>query len=228
MTATKLDSPRTIQRSRRGLWFLCFSVFLHLMVIGLLSRSNYSAPQIKRDDPKAIVAKLVFAQLPPIQEQESISAQIPESPQMQEKEAPETAPEVEKIQNETHPEIEQTKVAKPILEDTTSPVMPNVRRPLTSTGLTQRYMQQRNNEKLDMLVEQEVRHFRKQQQSPDLNIPEFDPYAEDQSVRKPQIVACDKTATKIFSMVGNMMGGNMRCREKPDIDEFINKRLEKR
>ena len=216
ITASSIDFWQPSRHSHRGFWFVCLSFLLHVLIICLLSHRNSEQPVVASSKAiQVIEATLIFSKLAEIQSQPSTSQQMTK---------------VEKLTEEKRIGLSETQPilipTKP-LNEKSQPERIRRAKGSSSQKLTQRYMQQQNTEQLNGLIEQEVKQYRQYQNSPDLEIPAFEPNAEQQRQTKPKIIACDKTAAKIFAFVGNSMGGKMRCRDKPNIDEFINRRLNK-
>lgn len=228
ITASKIDFPQPSRRSRVGLWFVCFSFLLHVLIIGLLSHRNSERPVVESsEETQVIEATLIFPKLPEIPlEPSTLRPATKAEEQIEEKQVEVSETQAEELIDSLS-NTEPVLIPSKSLNENAKPEPLRRAKALSSQGFTQRYMQQRNVEQLNGLIEQEVKQYREQQNAPDLEIPAFDPNAQEKRLTKPTIVACDKTAAKIFAIIGNTMGGKMRCRDKPNIDEFINRRLDK-
>jgi hypothetical protein len=185
--------------------------------------------QIEREK-KPIEAVLVYPTLPPSKPTETQKTEVNVS---------EPEPQTEIVQQEPIPQEELPEVSEQPTDvnigaqDSSNQVAETVRQaqPKTTPSLitgssTKQFLQRQFESELQNLSETESEQYRQSITSPELNIPDWQ-NIEEEPVVKPVTVRCDNTAAKTVRLLGNIMGGRMRCADKPDIDQFIQKRLNK-
>lgn len=87
-----------------------------------------------------------------------------------------------------------------------------------------------NKTKLQELAQQAAREYQQQKNSPELNLKRVDPFVtEDQKLRdKVQVrVNCSGNTNKVAIVLSGFMGGTLKCSKGPNIDSFIQNRLNK-
>ena len=149
ITASKIDFPQPSRRSSVGLWFVCFSFLLHVLIIGLLSHRNSERPVVESlEETQVIEATLIFPKLPEIPSEPSTlqpATKAEERIDENQAEVSETQAEelIDSLSN-----TEPVPIPSKPLNENAKPAPPSRAKALSSQGFTQRYMQQRNVEQL--------------------------------------------------------------------------------
>ncbi|MDM7861230.1 hypothetical protein QTP81_11555 [Alteromonas sp. ASW11-36] len=220
--------------SNRGiLVFVVVSLVIHTLVVVIVSRGGVTTPAVAPNKAAPIKARIIYPPLP-VQVEETTPDLTDNQP-------------IEKIEVALESELEQT-VETPLepLPDATQQDTP----PFSSTeelstepanqvesesqgsfgsssmSLTERYFNRLHQQHIQSQGEIASQEYRRSITSPDLDLPTMAEIAEEPGP-KTQTVACDDTAANVLRIISQLAGGTLRCRDKPDIDEFIQKRLDK-
>ena len=227
--APKVESLNRHRSRKNELVFVGISVLIHVIAIGIMMRPTPNPiPSHSKPEERAIKARIIYPTLPqqaaleplPVEEEPTLADTKP----MVSDEPPEqiSAPTERLADTEQDRRQQEQQTLKPEVSGNSASSQR-----VSSGRAIKRFMQQQNNQAIESLSRQQSATYARQLNSPDLNLPEY-VAPQDQQLIKPKIVACDKTAVKVFKTLSQIMGGNLRCLEQPNIDEFIQKRLEKR
>ncbi|MBT0586126.1 hypothetical protein [Alteromonas oceanisediminis] len=220
----RLTTSVAVQRFPLAKVVLCSLLVHALIVAGLMWLGD--RPESLRSTPnsRSIDATLVFVEQPPPPPAE-VKAEV--EPEVVSQSPPLTSPGIASdTPAKAEPDVIQQDIPVPEVETRPS-------REQRSSGIlstqqsTQSFLQKYHQQRVGSLSEQQSQQYRQQQRSPNLNIPTRAELEEDGMPGEPMVVACDDTAANALRIVGSFMGGRMRCRDKPDIDQFIQKRLNK-
>lgn len=242
-----LTAPHSVshrQPSNRGIAvFVLASLIIHAMIVWLFSRGGISLPVETQQSIEPIQARIIYPELPKVEvelpiveqpveaapeaiENDVIEDEVIASEAIESEPVPTTQPEV------SHPidaeEIEQAELATELpVEESNQPPSTTLNSSGTSTmSLTERYLNRYHQQQMQSQSEMASEEYRRSINSPDLDIPTMAEIAEEPGP-KTQTVACDDTAANVLRIMSQLVGGTLRCRDKPDIDEFIQKRLDK-
>ncbi|MDO6692093.1 hypothetical protein Q4574_02300 [Aliiglaciecola sp. 3_MG-2023] len=101
----------------------------------------------------------------------------------------------------------------------------------TSRNLAQKHLLDHSAQANQRMAEQEAQRYRQQRESPDLNLPKFDPYkTEDEKlIEENRIrVDCSSTVNKtLLTVLRFTTGGTMDCSKPQDFEPFIDKHVKK-
>ena len=238
------------RRKRPSVWWLVsVSLIAHIVIALVLSLSFTDERERVKPPIDPIQARIIYPEL-------AVEPEIVESPEsndVNELQPPVNESTVEEtlenvpqtidsdIASSSTQDVEEIVVSEEepdtmpeIVTDTTlqdidiSDNAPNVTRPRSiANSATRKFLQQQQQAMLAQTAEQASAEFRRKITSPDLNLPEIE-YEVSQIPGKPIIVACNKTAVNVLRILSQIAGGTLRCRDESNIDEFIQRRVEKR
>ena len=205
-------------------WFtVLFSVFFHLILIALCAFSfslDTQRPAFQKPitpDQKPINAVLVFPTSAIPNDTEIPQRAIVKTPETRHTGSLSALPKQKAIE-------EPAIVGGDIPSKTENP--PKIDPPRRIKKSTQAYLQRQFQQRLHNLSETESEQYRQGITSPKLNIPNWQSITTEPEV-KPIVVRCDNQIANTVRLLGNIMGGRMRCNATPDIDPFIQKRINK-
>lgn len=115
------------------------------------------------------------------------------------------------------PSIDKTSVARPQVNS-------------QFTGLAGKHVQALNQQADKRLAQEAGRYYQQQKNSPIIHAPNKNRFMTEDEKRldKTKIRAnCDGAARKTAAIIMGFMGGNVDCTSKPNINNFINKRINK-
>lgn len=216
------------------------SVSFHLVVLYLMQQSSSSKPLKevnKTPKVKPLQAKLIF-ELPP----QPMTSPIPEPkqepkpidpPAVKVKQA--TTPVATKITTvEAPPIIIKPKIKVQNKPKMTESVIQKIKTPAKInsqfTGTAGKHIQQYNLEQDAKMAVEASQYYQQQKNSPLMHAPKRNKFmTEDEKlVDNMKIRAnCDGTTRKVAATLIGFMGGMVDCTSKPNINGFINKRINK-
>lgn len=233
------------------LWgIVLLSVLVHVGIVTSLSWST-PAPQETTAPPiKAVLIQLPAITPAPEIKQEvllpapeavaEISEQLAEdAPQPNEEPAQQAKPVAEAVATETIPEPtppapgvtpEMTPEVTPeVTTDTSSILMQSDDSPApASRSIRQSIGQSLQQQQLQVqqeMAEAAAQAYREQKNSPDLRIGEYQPKPE--PTPGEHEINCDKGVNSSLAVVAGLFGGNVKCTQRNDFQQFIDKRLNK-
>jgi outer membrane biosynthesis protein TonB len=231
MTPDAFHKPASPFPRRSSHWLLCVSLLFHILILLLIARPFKNPPQKIIHKPKVIKATLVYpkftAPLPSPEPQPEIKAEEKVVPAAEEKspltiDKPVPLPPVVK----TVPPVEEKTVNVPpksaVIIDNQGP---------SAQEQVQQQLKGFNRQAIADVAAEEAARYRRQLNSPSLlDKPATSQLSEDEKFRKARQVRanCSNIASQgvaILSMIG---GGDIKCTNQPDIDAFIQDRLNKK
>jgi hypothetical protein len=218
---------------------VAISLGLHLLVLyALIQSHSFEATYLDNVEPgipSTIKARLVFTPLnspsesredtetlPTVVKNEVI---IPENVSVQEQIANiEEAAFAVSDEAVTRPPIDNL----PAQQSLQKSPLPNIYH--NAPDIARRQLNSLNQAKLQDLAQQAAKEYQEQKSSPNLDLKPVDPkVTEDEKLRDSvQVrVNCDSNTNKIASVLSGFMGGTLKCTEGPEINSFIQNRLNK-
>lgn len=232
-------------RMRSSVWWLvCVSVLAHVAIAVILSVSFKNERHEIKSPAEPIQARIIYPELPteiePIPSPTPLPTQEEDAEPVDETITENDIPTAEVTEPEDDVAVTEESAIVESLESSieeNEPLTPSndvleerqaiPRTQSITRGATKRFLQQQQQTMLDKTAEQASAEFRRQISSPDLNLPEID-FEVSQAPGKPIIVACNKTAVNVLRILSQIAGGTLRCRDESNVDEFIQRRIEKR
>lgn len=101
---------------------------------------------------------------------------------------------------------------------------------LSSREMARKHLQSSQQQANQQFLEQQASEYRRQQTSPDLNLPEFDAFtSEDEKYRKKLTtrVDCSTGINKTFAVLSGITGGQLTCSKPADLSPYIDKHVKK-
>lgn len=216
------------------------------------SHTGHKAPPVNAET-KPIEAKLVFVDLAKFQPPTNNSTEeIDEQPtnKLQEVVEPLAEVEIDEPADQIPTEVIENEPVKTIVEDRRDnlPVldMPedidhakNQTDGLIFSGqagsgisrdLARQHLQNYHSQAVEQLSSQQAKRYQQTKTSPDLQLPEFDPFTtEDEKYRKELSVRvdCSSTLNKSLSVLSGITGGGLKCSDGADLTPFLKKHLNK-
>ncbi len=246
-------SPRPPAQSKTLWGIVLLSVLVHVAI--LLSLSWSTPTPLDRQAPpiQAVLIRLQALTTEPVKPEPTILEQtLPETQQTPVETESLSAKEAELVTPSETPETESPvvesnaaeTVVDPIAEDpipeppqASSEHIPDTRNILTQSddspapasrnirqSIGQSLQQQQMQMQQDM-AEAAARAYREQKNSPDLRIGEYQPPAE--PTPGEHEINCDKGINSSLAVVAGLFGGNVKCTQRNDFQQFIDKRLKK-
>ncbi|MFA3791768.1 hypothetical protein AB6T38_11670 [Aliiglaciecola sp. SL4] len=157
-------------------------------------------------------------------------------------EAPETIPAEQEVQTKDVPDIvEPVTPELPTIEnDTRREDLPSIDYPgksdeetpvATSRNLAQKHLLDHSAQANQRMAEQEAQRYRQQRESPDLNLPKFDPYkTEDEKLMEENTIRvdCSSAVNKtLLTVLQYTTGSTMDCSKSQDFEPYIDKHVKK-
>ena len=232
-------SPRPVTQSK-ALWgILLLSILVHAAIIYSLSWTTPVPPEITEPTIQAVLIRL-----PPTPPETAPVEPEPVLPDVEPKnEAPVTTTDVAPEPIAPAEPTPASDVSEPPLEPDTQPdAQPPAEQPANGEILTQsadspapasrsirqsigQSLQQQQMQMQQDMAEAAARAYRQQKNSPDLRIGEFDPNPE--PTPGEHQINCDKGVNSSLAVVAGLFGGNVKCTQRNDFQQFIDKRLNK-
>lgn len=218
------------KKAGRLVWLIVGSVLVHIAVLATLSFPPPATPPVKSSPVQAVLYTPVIPA--PIQ---TAAEELPEPA------VTEAPPEESKIvESQPVNEPSQTETATPPAEEI-SDVSTEASTPYSGEILTQaedspappsrrlsnavsRGIAGLQSQKQHELAEQVTRQRRLEQKSPDLRIGEYQPA--EQTVGE-YAVNCEKGVNSTVATVARLFGGNVKCNQRNEFQQFIDKRQHK-
>ena len=218
---------------------VAISLGLHFLLLYALVQShsfkttNEDKTQLEKSLP--IQARLVFAPIKSSNESREVAETLrtvvkkeivlPELPPIEEQivntETPALAANEEA---ETRPPVKVIPTQQPVQKTPSSIVYGN------APDTVRQQLSGLNQTKLQELAQQAAREYQEQKNSPKLNLKRVDPFVtEDQKLRDSvQVrVNCSSNTNKVATILSGFLGGTLKCSKGPNIDSFIQNRLNK-
>lgn len=101
---------------------------------------------------------------------------------------------------------------------------------LSSREMARKHLQSSQRQANQQFLEQQASEYRRQQTSPDLNLPEFDAFTnEDEKYRKKLTtrVDCSTGINKTLAVISGITGGQLTCSKQADLTPYIDKHVKK-
>lgn len=236
-------SPRPVAQSK-ALWgILLLSVLVHAAIVCSLSWTTPVPPEVSEPTIKAVLIRLPPA--PPETAPETAPLEPePVLPDVEPKnEVPVTTTEVAPEPIAPAEPTPAPNVSEPPVEPDTQPdAQPPAEQPANGEILTQsvdspapasrsirqsigQSLQQQQMQMQQDMAEAAARAYQQQKNSPDLRIGEYDPKPE--PTPGEHQINCDKGVNSSLAVVAGLFGGNVKCTQRNDFQQFIDKRLNK-
>ncbi|GAA0853762.1 hypothetical protein [Aliiglaciecola litoralis] len=212
------------------------SVGLHL-ALGALVLTLNKAPEKKspKKEPIGIQAKLIYidiepkishtaARMDPSDSSESAQAQIEAQPK------PSPTPLVESAKT-----LAQRRDALPAINYNAEHEEPSAEIKsglpvLSSRELAQQHLQVFSEQANQRLAQNQSKQYQQAKVSPDLQLPTIDPFiTEDEKIMQQNTVQvnCSSGLNKAIANISGALGGNVKCTQMPQLNQFIDYRLNK-
>jgi hypothetical protein len=222
---TALPAPR-----RSNYWLLGVSLLLHILLLLVIARSFKDQPQKIIHQPSAIQATLVYptfvtpplssAKQQPVPEKNSVAPDVVEiSAATVEAAVPSVLPVIKKI-----PLVDE----KPVEFIATTPVFIRGKQEISAQEQVQHQLKGFNKQALADVAAEATARYRRQLNSPSLldkpatsQLSEDEKFATARQVR----VNCLNMASQGVAMLSMITGGTIACSNQPDVDGFIQDRL---
>ncbi|MEP4890447.1 MAG: hypothetical protein ABJV04_10500 [Aliiglaciecola sp.] len=180
--------------------------------------SNPVVEEINVDENPSVVDEVVV---------EEAQETIPAEQEVQTKDIPEivepVTPELPTIENDTRRE-DLPSIDYPDKSDDEAPVA-------TSRNLAQKHLLDHSAQANQRMAEQEAQRYRQQRESPDLNLPKFDPYkTEDEKLMEENTIRvdCSSAVNKtLLTVLQYTTGSTMDCSKSQDFEPYIDKHVKK-
>ncbi|MCF2949547.1 hypothetical protein L0668_15610 [Paraglaciecola aquimarina] len=203
-----------------------------------MQRGNISKPQLKTPNKKPLQAKLYFELPQPVTKSIATPSQIEIKPKVKPAtsktsvDLPSEKPPV-KTMTKRPPEVKQMINISPTTESNLTaqkPVQALV--PINSqfTGIAGKHVQQYNLQQEAKMMDEAGRYYQQQKNSPIIHTPNNNQFksADEKLINNIKVRAnCDGAARKTTAVILGFMGGMVDCTSKPDINSFIEKRINK-
>ncbi|MBU2878570.1 MULTISPECIES: hypothetical protein [Alteromonadaceae] len=174
-------------------------------------------------------------------QQKQQADQVIEDVEVTEIEVSETLPPADTIEPNEAPEIVEqvTPQIPPIENDSRREDLPSIDFPdktntdtqvETSRNLAQKHLLDHSAQANQRMAEQEAQRYRQQRESPDLNLPKFDPFkTDDEKLRESNSVRvdCSSTVNKTIAVLSTFTGGSLDCSKPTDLAPFLDKHVKK-
>lgn len=233
---------------------MLISILLHgLIGWWLLSQDRIQIAEKSENDHAAIKAKLIFFPKPKppedlteIEQRESppsIDETNEEVEQIQQPilseqkeqvidEVIDSAPQEEQLTKEETAKDQLPAIDYPPIEKTENANQKQSNTPImTSRDLAQKHLQNYSAQANQRLAEQEAQRYRQQKNSPDLNLPEIDPFkTEDEKLIESNTIRvdCSSTVNKtLLTVLRFTSGTTMDCSKQSDLAPYIDKHVKK-
>lgn len=234
MTSDALHRPFSPAPSRSSYWLLCVSLLLHILVLLLIARPFKNPPQKIVDKPKIIKASLVYPKFvtPPIPSPKQQTV-----PSVENTVAPDAVKKstltVEEPLQSPPPVVKSVTPAKDktVSFTTTKPAVVNDKQGQSAQEQVQQQLKGFNRQAIADVAAEEAARYRRQLNSPSLlDKPATSGLSEDEKFRKARQVRanCSNIVTQGVAILANITGGNIKCTNQPDIDSFIQDRIDKK
>lgn len=241
-------SPRPPAQSKTLWGIVLLSVLVHVAILVSLSWSTPTPLDRQAPPIQAVLIQLPALNAKPVEPEQTQpeiqqAAVEPESILEQDAEpaTPTETPETESlvVESKAAETVAEPDAADPISEpdqassdhvpdnnniltqsnDSPAPASRNIRQSI-GQSLQQQQMQMQQD-----MAEAAARAYREQKNSPDLRIGEYQPPAE--PTPGEHEINCDKGINSSLAVVAGLFGGNVKCTQRNDFQQFIDKRLKK-
>ena len=220
------------KKAGRLVWLIVGSVLVHIAVLATLSFPPPVKPPVKSSPVKAVLYTPVVpaptqpapAELPdpavtdvPPEQPEIVGSQPVNEPSQTE---PATPPAQAEEISDVNTKVSAPPSGEILTQAKDSPAPPSRR----LSNAISRGIAGLQSQKQHELAEQVTRQRRLEQKSPDLHIGEYEPA--EQTVGE-YAVNCEKGVNSTVATVARLFGGNVKCNQRNEFQQFIDKRQHK-